>query len=343
MVELDRSNGFYSGHDNWIGARRFYVTKDSISAEEDPDSSPIVSIEMDQLGNVDSGDPNTLINFINWGIDTFPSDKLAVVLWNHGWSWSLQPGSPTHKGIMSDDATGNDISVAQGEFEAILQSAVNQRGRKIDILGLDACTMQAWEVATVSEPYAELLVASQDYVNWEGWAYDQFLQELVAGTNLSSVELAESINRTFWQSGDSTISTIDLSYLPTFNESLNELSAALLESSAPSIIPIASQTYSPDGGYGPDHDLFGLLEILNNDDPEPDIQSKAQELLDMQSTLVPHNFTGDWVNGAHGLCIHAPTTFDWDVDETYLTASWADDTLWDDVIVHEYSKPRPRE
>ena len=82
--------------------------------------------------------------------------------------------------------------------------------------------MQSWEVATVSEPYAELLVASQDYVNWDGWAYDQFLGELVDTPDMTSVELAESINRTFWRSGDSTISTIDLNQVSTFNQELND-------------------------------------------------------------------------------------------------------------------------
>ena len=55
----------------------------------------------------------------------------------------------------------------------------------------------------------------------------------------------------------------------------------------------------------------------------------------MQTTLIPHNFIGDWVDGAHGLSIHAPPSLDWDLEEDYLTAKWAVDTLWDDVLIHE--------
>ena len=334
VVELDRSDRFYTGHDNWTGAKRFYVLKDTVSGEVDSDYSDIISIEMDSLGRVDTGNADTLSDFVNWGIETFPSDKVAVVLWNHGWSWSLQSTSSASKGIMSDDSTGNDVSVARGEFEGFLQSIVEQNGSTIDILGLDACIMQAWEVATVSEPYVELLVASQDYVNWDGWAYDKFLAELVDSTNMSSLELAESINRTFWQSGDSTISTIDLGYLPIFNEGLNALSSELIAQPSPSIVPIAAQTYSPDGANGQDHDFFALLEILGSEGQTASIQTKAEQLLEMQATLIPHNFIGDWVDGANGLSIHAPPYPEWDLEEDYLTAKWAD-TLWDDLLIHE--------
>ena len=78
------------------------------------------------------------------------------------------------------------------------------------------------------------------------------------------------------------------------------------------------------------------MEIkLKRDGQTASIQNQADQLLDMQQTLVPHNFIGDWVNGANGLSIHAPTSFNWDLDEAYLTSHWADETLWDDVLVHE--------
>ena len=181
----------------------------------------------------------------------------------------------------------------------------------------------------------DLLVASQDYVNWDGWAYDQFLGELVDSEGMSPIDLATSINRTFWRSGDSTISTIDLSNLSNFNAQLNLLSEEILATDVPSIIPIASQTYSPDGYEGQDHDLFGILNILSNSGQTATIREQATNLLTKKDTLVLDNFTGDWIEGAHGLSIHAPPSTDWDLDEIYLTATWSLDTLWDDVLTKE--------
>lgn len=39
------------------------------------------------LGNVDSGDPQTLLNFIRWATTTAPAERYALVVWNHGSGW----------------------------------------------------------------------------------------------------------------------------------------------------------------------------------------------------------------------------------------------------------------
>lgn len=39
------------------------------------------------LGNVDSGDPQTLLDFIRWATDTAPAERYALVVWNHGSGW----------------------------------------------------------------------------------------------------------------------------------------------------------------------------------------------------------------------------------------------------------------
>ena len=335
VVELDRSDRFYSGHENWSGARRYYVTRDESPDTETSLLNDIVSVELDRLGDVDTGDSNTLSDFIIWGMNKFPSENLAVVLWNHGWSWSLSPySSSTTKGIMSDDSTDNDISIANGEFETLLSAAVSNRGVPIDLLGLDACIMQSWEVAVTAQPYANALIASQDYVSWDGWAYDKFLTELVATPSMSTLELADTIGYTFWKSGDSTISTVDLTHLPSFNEDLSALSQELLLQSSPSISPISIQTYSADGANGADHDLFSLLEHLSTNAEELEIELQSDELLRQRDLLIPHNYTGDWIDGAQGLSIYAPPIEE-DIDESYVNAGWSITNLWDDVLLHD--------
>jgi len=343
VVEIDRSNRFYSGHEDWSGARRYYVTRDDDNYTDEETSllNEIVSVELERLGNVDTGKPTTLSNFITWGINTFPSERLAVIFWNHGWSWSLQSTSnASSKGIMSDDSTDNDISIAGGEFEDILSAVYSTRGQHIDVLGLDACIMQSWEVATTAEPFANTFVASQDYVNWDGWAYDQFLAELVANPSMSDLELADTIGFTFWKSGDSTISTVDLTKIAAFNDDLNTLSQELLLHSHSFISQISNQTYSADGANGVDRDLFSLLQHLSNNSESLEIQTKSAVLLEQKDTLIPHNYTGDWIDGATGLSIYAPP-FEEDIDETYLNSSWSAISLWDDVLLHDRSFDEP--
>lgn len=60
------------------GARRLIVNRDG--ADE-----PI-----EELGNIDSGSPQTVVDFVSWARDRAPAERYALVLWNHGGGW--RPG-----------------------------------------------------------------------------------------------------------------------------------------------------------------------------------------------------------------------------------------------------------
>ena len=55
---------------NWSGAKVVQVQKGSFKEEQN-------------LGNVDSGNPATLANFITTASKAHPSDKLALIIWDH--------------------------------------------------------------------------------------------------------------------------------------------------------------------------------------------------------------------------------------------------------------------
>jgi hypothetical protein len=40
-----------------------------------------------ELGQVDSGAPETLIDFVGWAVETAPAERYALVLWSHGSGW----------------------------------------------------------------------------------------------------------------------------------------------------------------------------------------------------------------------------------------------------------------
>src|SRR6476661_6517991 len=39
------------------------------------------------LPGVDCGDPKVLTEFIQWGAKTFPAERYAAIVWNHGGGW----------------------------------------------------------------------------------------------------------------------------------------------------------------------------------------------------------------------------------------------------------------
>lgn len=329
LVQLDRSEGFDEGEGDWSGARRFRV-------EPDADARAIGSPALADLGPTDSGDPRTVVDFVAWAAERFPAERYALVLWDHGWGWSFAPdGRPAlTKGISSDYATGNDISVAEGELAVLLAGAREALGQPLSLLGFDACLMASWEVAHASSGYAGVMVASQDYEDADGWPYDAVLADLVAAPETSAAGLGGLIALRFSESRDSTQSAVDLERLQQLDDALDGVAAALLEREDPGVELDAAAAASLDfeGGWGSDRDLGHLLELLEQGASSPEIEAAAVAARSALDEVVLANFTvGRGVDDANGLSIYAPTRGE--VDELYLQGIWSERTRWDDLLV----------
>lgn len=80
VAQLDRFKGGYTGDGDWTSTRRFYVTQDN-------DLQHIGSQLVADLGEKNMADPETLIDFVTWAMQTFPADKYALILSDHGMGW----------------------------------------------------------------------------------------------------------------------------------------------------------------------------------------------------------------------------------------------------------------
>jgi hypothetical protein len=60
------------------GTQRFYITQGG--------GYPKDSIK--NLGETNTGDPKVLLDFLKWGIKTYPAKHYMAVLWNHGSGWN---------------------------------------------------------------------------------------------------------------------------------------------------------------------------------------------------------------------------------------------------------------
>ena len=115
---------------------------------------------------LDMGDPATLSMFLDYGIENYPAEKYALILWDHG-------AGPLD-GVCLDELHGNNrLSIS--ELAGAL-GAANIPG-KLSWIGFDACLMGTAEVAQMVAPYAEYMIASQDTEPAYGWNY-VFLKDI---------------------------------------------------------------------------------------------------------------------------------------------------------------------
>lgn len=333
LVQIDRSAGFDRTDGDWRGARRLRV-------EADDDQRAISSPVLEDLGATDSGSPEAVIEFVRWAAERYPAERYALVLWDHGWGWSFAPNMRpvVTKGISSDYASGNDISIAEGELAEILDGAVQATGQPLSIMGFDACLMASWEVAYATAPYAEVFVGSQDYESTDGWSYDATLRDLVDAPQMSPAELGEAIALRFSETRDSTQSVVDLSALAQLDVQLDLVAEAVLASEvAPGeLYSVSGAALDFDGGWGTDHDLGDLLDRLAEATSDAEVAEVAMDARVALDAVVIANYTvGRGVEDAHGLSIYSPARGS--LDELYFEGIWSEETLWDDLL--EGSRP----
>lgn len=131
------------------------------------------------IDEVNMGDPTTLTNFVQWGITNFPADNYALIIWDHGDGW---------KGVAEDMASGDD-RLYMGE----LKDALDPIPVVFDILGFDACLMGMIEVGYQVYQDADILVASEECEEGEGWPYNTTLAGLKANPGWDGTQLATRI------------------------------------------------------------------------------------------------------------------------------------------------------
>jgi len=182
VAQLDRYGGGFAGDGDWTSTRRYRVLQDA-------DLSRLGSRIVGDLGEVNMGDGESLVDFITWAVRTFPADRRALILSDHGEGW---PG-----GWQDDDPVPGDKlwldEIASALDKARTVAAID----RLDLIGFDACLMGHIEVYAAVAPHARYVVSSQETEPTIGWAYAAFLEKLAADPKTNARDLARLIVETY--------------------------------------------------------------------------------------------------------------------------------------------------
>lgn len=334
LVQYDRFEA--NSQANWSSAKRFYVTTDY-------DIDTINSTEITDLGEVDSGDYHTVVDFVNWGKTSYPADNYALIIWDHGSGWQKKSlNRKFQKSISSDDTSGSHISIANGDFELMLSEIKQSLGKKLDFLGFDACLMGMWELTYSSEEYSRFLAFSEETENASGWEYNTLL-DLFKQSDKTAKSLCKSVVNSSLDSVGATISCIDLSYIPSLTENINNFALQYQDNHSidfeiltaySNTLSMETEEYYKDFGM-----FFNNLILLVNDDIKT--QWIAPILNDYFSAVVlskgKDTEVADYTK-ATGFTIfmNMGSSFNEGEEDLYLNSSWSRNTAWDDFITREF-------
>ncbi len=182
VVQLDRAEGYDTSNGDWTEARRYFITRDTNLLQ-------INSTLEQSLGEIDTGDPETLADFAIWGMQTYPAERYALIIWDHGGSWL---------GVATDYSTENYNDLILPELDAAFQAITAETGiAQLDLVGFDACLMGAFEVYQTLAPYSRYGLGSAELIPGNGLDYLGVLDALSMSPEMDGAALGRAIVDSF--------------------------------------------------------------------------------------------------------------------------------------------------
>ena len=379
VAQIDRYKGGsasggndFRGGGNWTGARRYLVQKDPAG-----DGGQVASKLIADLGEVDMGDPKTLIDFVQWAIRTYPATRHTLIMSDHGMGW---PGG------WSDDAPTEGSMMSLAEIDGALDQIVRKTGiGQLDLLGFDACLMGQLEAISAVAPYARYAVASAEVEPALGWAYASFLRRLADNPSWTGRELGKAIVETYvdqdWRvvdprartelveeqldagknytakevanimGQDITLAAYDLSAFRALNVTVNDLVRELVGAKQAEVSKARGYSQAYVTAFdeklpAPYIDLGHFMSQIERQVDDRDVTTAAKRVKTALRSAVVAERHGETLEGASGMSIFFPNsalykeTFGKDAAPAYLAEAkrFATASLWDDYLTFHYTK-----
>jgi hypothetical protein len=255
---------------------------------------------------LDMGDPATLEGLIDFSKASYPADNYGLFLSDHGdgWSKKIASGSGVVKGVCADDTSGNMLSVQTDVRNAVA-------GKGLDVIGFDACLEAMIEVGWVLKDDAAYMMTSQATEPGEGWNYDVWLTDWIAGGTGSAADLAIDEVVTY---GEYYASYGDWSLVTQSAIDLSQLTAlgAAIDAFVASDDPAAHLGSDIQPGYG----YYDIWEMADN-------AGNAALKAAVENAVIQNWHTGTGTAPA-GLSIFYDNSFPGE----YTSIAFCDDTDW---------------
>jgi hypothetical protein len=350
VAQFDRAKGHV--------ARRYCLTKGGI----------VTGDAVMSLDAVNTGDPKALTDFIRWGIKNYPASHYLLVLWNHGNGWDdtdiyanerglrrSAPGNVRHalfrtslqrfgkmagkgktRGILYDDDAKDFLD--NGEMTGVLADAAKLLGRKLDLLGLDACLMSMAEVGYEISGSVAYAVGSEQTEPGAGWPYQDILGALAARPDMTPQDLATLIVDKYLASytpGDHvTYAASDLSRAGALAGAVAALAKVLKAGLADSATLQAIQTARNKAQHyevTDNIDLVDFCELLVKGGAAATVAAACRKVVEVVQTgyVMRQGFKGATVAHSNGLAIYFPTE---KVSPLYPGLAFSKKTGWDGFL-----------
>ncbi|MFP4496772.1 MAG: clostripain-related cysteine peptidase [Vulcanimicrobiota bacterium] len=303
--------------------------------------------ETENLGKTNMAHPQSLKDFVSWGMKKFPAKHYMLILSGHGYGFI---------GSMPDEQHNDDILLTP-ELKSALDTATKEAGQKIDVVGFDSCLMANAETAAAIKDSANFMVGSEEVLFSGNWQHNEFaakMKEEANGDGLTVGETLEAMIRSQNNYMLLSASIIDCRNMPGFIDRLKDFSDKLLNTDTsqyeirrcfrnaqhycqPNILAMAGNGGGSTSPMNQMRDVGSLaLEIITNPEvKDSDLKKSALEtakFIKDKAVLFEMHRKGVNLHESSGISIYAPIHGSEKFTDFYSRLTLGKETGWDKVI-----------
>ncbi len=319
--------------DSVSGDSTFWVGSDGGAISQVTTGLPTWWPSTDEL---DMGDVNLLINFIEWCMANYPAEHYWLDMWNHGGSLS---------GECWDDTDGTNIDLL--DLRTALETVHRDTGDWIDVLSHDECLMAENGVNYNQMRFVNYTVSSEDSIGGDGFEYQNVMPHINNNPSISPADFALAICDEYYlfygTSGTyTTLSAINNTlYQYYMVEALNAFGQKLMHGAGTYNTQITTArdnaaSWQATAGYDFDSDMVDFCYQIQSQIPsttDAEIYNAAERLINISDpdadgagVIMMHNQN----LGEYGIksYVEDGTTYRTDYDNSMISV----ETNWDDFV-----------
>jgi hypothetical protein len=353
VVQIDRYSGGFDGDGDWSDTRRYLI-------QQDDDLSQITSPVVESVGEVDMGDPQTLIDFVTWAVQNYPAQKYALILSDHGGGWT--------GGFSDFSAPGSSLTMPEivSAIEEIRQATGVD---KFEMIGFDACLMGQIEVFGTLYPYSNYMVASEEVIPAYGWSYAAWLGQLAQNPTVDGSGMSEFIISTYvvndtllsevratsdeiaQEESTTTLSAVESARVPDVIGALNQFVSAFAFIDQGIVAEARTYARSYYSLFGEEAspsfiDIGNFSDVLVSMTDDADVQQAAAQLQTAIASAVVSEKHGLNMSGSNGIAFYFPdsdiynfTELNSEFPPLYAESSnkFLKQSVWDEFLAYHYT------
>lgn len=263
------------------------------------------------------GEPETLSDFLKYGLANYPAKKNMLIMWNHG-GGSL-------KGVCFDENYSYDGLTLAEISQAFIDADIS---KKLDIVGFDACVMATVDTALTLSPFADYMLASEEIEPSGGWNYTGLLDILKTQPATEAQPLGTAVCNSYFAKSTAnnknnfvTLSLVNLAetdaVISAFNALSEDITAALSGRLGASTVISAAKSSEKYGGSSAIEGYSNLLDLTDFALALSQSYASAANLEAALSKAVVYSIYGQSRSDSKGLSFYYPQNYQSDELKDY--------------------------